>query len=184
VGTTKDAIGGQAVAGNLMNATVRAGNGSVVLSDGINHKQNEVQKMKIKYIGAWSAILVFVLYVTWDEPANIKAYESQIESESWESYFHRDEQSETEEVFGDYLQYIVRHEINWDHMAAFIELDGSILTGTDIMCEEFARMMVYITQHDMLVYITNSGWIPSVYNPIDEYTAQILAGKTPYIPAK
>jgi hypothetical protein len=81
---------------------------------------------------------------------------------------------------------IVRHEIDLNHMVIFIEIDGSLLTGTDSACGLFAMMMKHLTDNGLLVYVTNDGWIPSARNPIDSWWANKLAKAggepMPYIP--
>ena len=112
------------------------------------------------------------------------------ETDCYEALYedNRSEQGDFEELVGDYKKYIVTHEMNWNHMVIFIELDGSLLDGSDSSCAEFARMMKYICDHNVLVYVTNSGFIPTVHNPIDEWWADRLAEAAgepvPYIPAE
>jgi hypothetical protein len=93
-------------------------------------------------------------------------------------YMDRSEGKDTEELFGHYIEYVATHHIDWNHMVIFIELDGSLLDGTDMSCIIFAQMMKQLTDYDMLVYITNKGWIPTRRNPIDEWWADKLVAET------
>jgi hypothetical protein len=118
-------------------------------------------------VGATIGIIAFF----WAVPAF--PYEDEIGAE----YLDRTYQSEAEQAFGSYLPMIVTHEIDFNHMVAFIELDGSLLTGTDSACQLFAYMMKYITSNGLLVYITNDGYIPTRHNPIDYDWAKKLVEK-------
>jgi len=83
--------------------------------------------------------------------------------------------SETEQIFGSYIEYIISHEIDWEKRMISVLIDPSILRGSDAECEYFGQMMKHITSHDFVVYILNTGWIPTLKNPIDYEHASLLA---------
>lgn len=61
-----------------------------------------------------------------------------------------------------------------------IKIDEHHFDGSDKSCEEFSRMMVYLTRKGWIVEITNDGWIPSEERVINHEYAKWLASD-PYV---
>ena len=91
-----------------------------------------------------------------------------------------------EMLFGVYQAVIVSWSANWTKRVVHVEIDGSILDGTDANCRIFGFVMKHITANDVLVVVTNTGYIPSTRNPIDHAWATHLAypDGVPYMPAE
>lgn len=93
----------------------------------------------------------------------------------WENLHAATDQSEVDEIFGHYIEFIVEHEIDWDSMTIYAKIDRSIMRGSDAECQFFGQMMEHITRHGFMVHVTNEGFIPSTKNPIDHEWAVVLA---------
>jgi len=95
---------------------------------------------------------------------------------------------ESHEIIGPWEPMIVAHDIDMQHKILFVEVDGSILTGTDAACALFGQMMKHLTESGYLVYLLNDGWVPSKYKFINHAWATVLAEEAgdplPYIPAE
>ena len=89
-------------------------------------------------------------------------------------------------LFGIYSAVIVSWSANWKERVVHVQIDESILDGTDANCRIFGFVMKHITTNDVLVVVTNTGYIPSTRNPIDHAWATHLAypDGVPYMPAE
>ena len=89
-------------------------------------------------------------------------------------------------LFGSFIPMVRSWSADWNERIVYVEVDSALLTGTDTACQLFGFMMKHITALDVIVLVTNEGWIPSTKNPIDHAWATHLAydGYVPYIPAE
>ena len=91
-----------------------------------------------------------------------------------------------EQLFGSFIPMVRSWNADWNERVVYVEVDSSLLTGTDTACQLFGMMMKHITALDVVVQITNDGYIPSTWNPIDHAWATQLAypDGVPYMPAQ
>lgn len=82
-----------------------------------------------------------------------------------------------EQQFGPYLEMINEHHCDWGRKVCWVHIDEVMLDPTDTGCLQFAYMMRYLTRDDFVIYVTNTGWIPSSRNPIDAAWAARLIGQ-------
>lgn len=140
---------------------------------------------------AITSVIFFILFVFVINP--VKADEATFFSEIGEDYTYGDfytedyYQSHYQEIlFGAYIPMIVSWNANWTTRVIHVEVHESLLTGTDTACRLFGFVMKHITANDILVVVTNTGYIPSTRNPIDHAWATHLAypDGVPYMPAE
>ena len=105
------------------------------------------------------------------------------EDYTYEDYYRSHYQ---EILFGAYIPMIVSWEADWGERIVSVEVHEALLTGTDTACQLFGFVMKHITALDVVVKVTNNGWIPSTKNPIDHAWATQLAypDGVPYIVAE
>lgn len=142
----------------------------------------------------WLAIIVLTAAIIFVFVINpVKADEANFFSEIGEDYTYDDFYTEDyyrshyqEVLFGAYIPMIVSWNADWNERVVYVEVDSSLLTGTDTACQLFGMMMKHITALDVVVHVDNDGYIPSTKNPIDHAWATQLAypDGVPYIPAE
>ena len=89
-------------------------------------------------------------------------------------------------LFGSFIPMVRSWSANWNERVVHVEVDATLLTGTDTACRLFGMLMKHITENDVIVVVDNDGYIPSSKNPIDHAWATALAypDGTYYVPAE
>jgi hypothetical protein len=92
-----------------------------------------------------------------------------------EDYGFFDNQIISHELIGVWQPMIISHRIDRELQRIFINIDGSLLSGTDMACQLYGMMLKHLTRSGWIVLITNDGWIPGNARVIDHAYATKLA---------